>query len=854
MAPDSKRNFISSLKGWYQRYNITVINALVTVILVGIVVFVLLNSASDLQRRTVEESVVNLAGMTANEVQANYANYFNIARTMAQIMRNYQTIEVERRRTYFNDIMLGILNANSALVSIYTILRPHELDDMDAEYANTDYSDETGQYITGFTREQGWVAQRAFAEYKYLLDAYSEDISGYDNTIIGEPRLMPIGLLGTNVWVIDMQIPIMRDAYYAIGLIGVTINLTQLQFLVESRNPYGDGRTMVVSEQGNIVAHYNPQLRGFNLSNTRFDDHLFSADTHAQIFQVAHDSIDNREPTVLTTRDTLIVSYPLEATNSYLASFTSFIWNETSNPPWAVITMVPLATIFSPINTLIRFSVVFIIGAGILAAVVVFLTSSRITQRARFLQRDLERATTMQNNLKYGLFLMNQKFIIQGAYSKALEKILSISDLQGKSFLDLLSDSIKDSEQGGLADYFGMIFKRSFDKDMLESINPINEFVYTSIESGEVKNLRSTFTLTEWGRGTSFILGTLEDITAEKELEQQLLEADTQREKEMKALFQVIQLDPRVLSDFIEDAEYEFDQINGMLKNREKYSREVLVQMYQSIHAIKSNALILNLDNFSNRLHKMESSIKNLRERDEKSVTIDDFLGLLLEVNEVMKEKDQLKAAIGKITNFRSLSGKGANQEQYVLVETLTQVCKKAQAALDKKARLVVEKIDSAAFDYGPRRVIKEVLTQLVRNAVYHGIEPPDEREAAGKEGEGEIRLSVRHGVNEIIIQLSDNGRGLDFGHIRQKALANNLFANPAEADERSNLIQALFMPGFSTAETTDLHAGRGVGLSLVRDRIRKLHGRIKVTTDQGKGTTFVITIPLETEAVSKAS
>jgi len=854
MAKASKQSFFSSLKQRFQRNSITIINASVTVGLIGIALIVLLSRSSDLQRRTAEESVVNLAGMTANEVQANYANYFNIVRTMTQIMRNYQTIDVERRRTYFNDIMQGILNSNSALVNIYTILKPNELDDLDAEYVNTEYSDGTGQYISGFTRERGWVAQRAFTEYKYLLDTRLEDISGYDNTIISEPRLMPIGLLGTNIWVIDIQVPIMRDAYYAIGLIGVTINLAQLQYLVESRNPYVDGRTMVVSQEGNIIAHYNPQMRGANLSTMQFDDHLFSSETHAQIIHVVRDSMDNSEPTVLTTKDTLVVSYPLEAINAYLASFTSFIWNESSNPSWTVVTMVPLATIFAPINTLLRFSIVFIIGAGILTAVVIFFTSSRITQRARFLQHDLERATAMQDNLKYGLFLMDQKFVIQGAYSKALEKILAISDLQGKSFIDLLASSLKANEQSGLIDYFDMILKRSFDKDMLESINPISNFTYTSIETGEVKNLRTTFTLARYGVGATYILSTMEDITAQKELEKQLLEADTQREKEMKAIFQVIQLDPRVLTDFIEDAEFEFNQINDMLKNKEKYSKEVLVQMYQSIHAIKSNALILNLDNFSSRLHKMENSIKNLREKDEKDMTIDDFLGLVLEVNEVMKEKDQLKAAINKITNFKSLSGKGSNQEQYVLVETLTQACKKAQTALDKKARLVVDEIDSATFEYGPRRVIKEVLTQLVRNAVFHGIETPAEREAAGKESEGEIRVSIRHKDNDLVIYLSDNGKGLNFERIRQKALANNLFANPADAEKTPNLIRALFMPGFSTAAGTDLHAGRGIGLSLVQDRIRKLNGKIKVATEQGKGTTFVISIPLETEAVKKAS
>jgi len=848
MAPDSTRNFVSALKNWFQRHSITIINAFVTVILLGIVITVLLSRASSLQRGMVEQSVVNLSGMTANEVQANYANYFNIARTMSQIMRNYQTIEVDRRRTYFNDIMQGILNSNTALVSIYTVLKPNELDEMDALYANTEYSDETGQYISGFTRERGWVDQRAFPEYKYLLNRY-EGLG--EDAIISEPRLMPIGFLNTSTWVIDIQVPIMQDAYSAIGLIGVTINLAQLQYLAESRNPYGDGRTMVISQKGNIVAHYDPQLRGLNLATTNFEDAVFSADTHDLIFQVVLESMSDQKPSILATQDTLIVSYPLEATNPYLSTFAV---NETSNPPWAVITMVPLRTIFAPINAMIRFSIIFIIGAGFVAALVVFLTSSRITQRARFLQQDLQRATTMQDNLKYGLFLMDQKYVIQGAYSKALERILSVSDLQDKSFINILSASIKPNEQGGLADYFEMFFARTFDKEMLEKINPINEFTYVSSETGEKKELRTTFTLAEWGMSTLYILGTLEDISEEKELKKQLMEAEGQREKEMKALFQIIQLDPQVLGDFIEDAEYEFAQINEMLKNREKYSKEVLVQMYQSIHAIKSNALILNLDNFANRLHRLETSIKNLREMEEEAVTLDNFLELILEVNEAMKEKDQIKSTIVKISNFRNLSGKDS-QEQYVLVETLTQVCKKTQAALGKNAKLVVEKIDKAALDYGPRRAIKEVLTQLIRNSVYHGIEHPGERKAAGKAPEGEIRLSIKQAGNEIIITLSDNGRGIDFEGVKQKAIANKLL-DPAKGPiGRANLIQALFMPGFSTAKEEDLHAGRGVGLSLVKDRISKLRGKIRLATEPGKGTTFIINIPLEQQkAVLKAS
>jgi len=157
-----------------------------------------------------------------------------------------------------------------------------------------------------------------------------------------------------------------------------------------------------------------------------------------------------------------------------------------------------------------------------------------------------------------------------------------------------------------------------------------------------------------------------------------------------------------------------------------------------------------------------------------------------------------------------------------------------------------VEGIDEIVLDYGPRRDIKEILTQLVRNAVYHGIERPEERTPLGKEPEGEIRLSIRYKDNQIVIKLADNGGGIDFGRIRQAAEANNMVHNEDEANDKNYLLKAIFAPGFSTLSQADFHAGRGVGLSLVKDRIKDLHGNITVSTAKGKGTCFTITIPLD--------
>lgn len=848
MTAKIKRNLFSSLKNLFRDRLIAIINALVSVILIVIVIFVLLSRASTLQRETSEESIVNLAGMTAMEVKTYYLTNYDVVRTLAQIMNNFETIEVERRRTFFTDVMQGLMNSNQSLVNLFSVWKPDELDGMDKMYANTEGYNETGQFMTGFTRERGWIEQRSFEEYIDLLEIEKSENSGFSNVIINTPEAKSIGLRET--WVVSVEFLIYKNTEtldifqqeHLVGIIGATINLNYLQYLIMSKRPFGTGRTMVCSEDGTLVAHIDPQLRGLSFSVPNGKDPMFYGGVSEQIYQSMLRSVNYIQPTVLTLNDSLIVSYPLRSID--LMPFSAY--DQSGIPSWAVITTIPVATIMAPINDLLRFSILFTIGAGVVTALVLLFTSSSITQRARLLQRDLERATTMQDNLKYGLFLMDQKYVIQGVYSKALEKILAVSNLQGKSFTDLLTSSLKASEVKGLMDYLEMVFKRSFDEEMLEGINPINVFAYTSIETGETKNLRATFAYTERGLGTDYVLVTLEDITAEKELEKQLLDAQNLRDKEMQSLFQVIQLNPRVLSDFIEDTEFEFDKINDMLKNKTHFHREVLVEMYQSIHAVKSNALILNLETFSKRLHKLETSVKALQEKYEDFVPFDDFLSLVLELDDAMKEKDQLKTAISKIQNFKSLSGEEKDQERYVLVETLTQVCKKTQSALNKKVKLVVEAIDEAVLDHGPRRVIKEVLTQLVRNGVYHGIETPEDRESEGKDPEGEIKFSLRYIDNQIVLKFADDGKGINFDKIKQTAEAFNLFSNPDEINDRNFLLQLLFSPGFSTLDTADLHAGRGMGLNLVKDRIKELHGNLKVTTAVGKGTTFTITIPME--------
>jgi two-component system chemotaxis sensor kinase CheA len=459
------------------------------------------------------------------------------------------------------------------------------------------------------------------------------------------------------------------------------------------------------------------------------------------------------------------------------------------------------------------------------------------------IQAQHDEIAAMRDNLKEGIFLMDRNFRIEPSYSKALEDVFSGTGFQGRSFLDLLSGSFNHKDLEIVKDYFNMIFDRSVAPDMLEEINPLQEFTYTSVETGEIKTLRGLFAPVDRETGELFVLGTFQDITAEVLLKKQLAEEENKRQEEMRSLFELLQVDQKVFSDFIEDTEFEFNRINEKLKKHDLPPQDLLVEIYQSVHAIKSNSLIVGLSSFGEKLHGLETEIKVLRQKNK--IIFDDVLHIAVELEKHMREKDKFLEILKRVQSFNPGGGETIKQDEEIFVKTLAKACDKAAADLNKKAYLKVETFDSGALLHGQRRVMKEILTQLVRNAVYHGIETPEERIRRGKKETGCLNLSVIVEGDTIRMVLEDDGQGLDFDKIAAKAAAQGLITNTEDKLNKQILSHVIFMPGFSTSESENIHAGRGIGLNLIKDRLKELHGNIKLRSTMGKGTAFDIQIPL---------
>jgi two-component system, chemotaxis family, sensor histidine kinase and response regulator WspE len=164
---------------------------------------------------------------------------------------------------------------------------------------------------------------------------------------------------------------------------------------------------------------------------------------------------------------------------------------------------------------------------------------------------------------------------------------------------------------------------------------------------------------------------------------------------------------------------------------------------------------------------------------------------------------------------------------------------------LGKQARLEIRGPDT----YVDRDILEKLeapLTHLLRNAIDHGIELPEVRRAAGKSAEGTIRLEAQHSAGNLLITVSDDGRGVDLADLRNAIVQKNLTApEAAELMSDSEVLEFLLLPGFTMKQTVTDISGRGVGLDAVQAIVKEVRGAIRVWTDLGRGTTWQMQLPL---------
>jgi hypothetical protein len=306
-------------------------------------------------------------------------------------------------------------------------------------------------------------------------------------------------------------------------------------------------------------------------------------------------------------------------------------------------------------------SAVFVL-AGLAAYLYMVNNVNKQNQRLVQLKEEAERASTalkeerdtiaaMKDGIKIGLFFMDSQFVIQDRYSRALESVLSMKNLTGKKFTDILSLSIEPKEKASLIEFFVLLFKgsaHSLNKDMLDNLNPLREMAYTSPETGEEKILHCSFTPVDRGAGRLYILGTIQDYTAEKQMERKIAEEEQIRRDELHSLFEVIQVDPAEFRRFLDFTETTWDHINALMDDTEKKPEDTLAEMKRIMETLKVKSVELGLETYG---AKIEAFI-GLIQKTAGDITRESRFEVRKAVRKLMTEGDKFREIMKKIQSF----------------------------------------------------------------------------------------------------------------------------------------------------------------------------------------------------------
>ncbi len=449
---------------------------------------------------------------------------------------------------------------------------------------------------------------------------------------------------------------------------------------------------------------------------------------------------------------------------------------------------------------------------------------------------------SIMSSVQEGIFILDKELMIQAPYSRHLEVIFERSDLEGLNFINLLRGSISERDLSASQDFLELFFTDNPNLPLLNEINPLSLIPSNILlfdGSMVIKYLKFTFHLLK-DKAEPHVLVVVYDVTEETLLEQKLAQESVVNQRNMESLFQIIHVEPDMLQDYLADTDEELTALNNLLKAEDGDPAQIVLQMYQSIHAIKGNSTLLGLTEFSIKLHELEDKLKDLLGTKPGWKML---LQLTITLGNLRQQLDEMEELVQKIMTFQK--SEAGVQPAGLLGRTLQRLAIREAERAGKIIQLNLENFKPEALPETLKKLIKDVLIQFVRNSIVHGLETREERLKSNKDLVGEIKIDLQEDSGSLSLIYRDDGRGFDLEGIRHKALENPAFKDmKVENMDEAHLAKLVFHPGFSTSDVSTLSAGRGIGLSLVKHRVEESGGTIKVRFLPGKFTEFIVKFP----------
>ena len=480
--------------------------------------------------------------------------------------------------------------------------------------------------------------------------------------------------------------------------------------------------------------------------------------------------------------------------------------------------------------------------------------SDRVIEKAR------RETTEILETVNEGLFLIDKNLVLGEQHSAKLVEVLGQQEFAGKSFQSLLENIISAKDAETARAFIELLFDPKVKEKLIGDLNPLSLVEVNIAQSNGgflTKHLQFSFARAyqknDGIQEISHVLVTVLDITEQVKLQRALNESRKHNESQLEMITGLLHTHPGLLREFIANSFNCFNRVNNILRQPAKTVqavRDKATSIFREIHNFKGEAASLKLEFFENAAHKMEDTLALLCEK--RDLSGNDYLGLTVQLESLITYTQQVEHLTDKLGQFAIVSstiprGKTIATHRSDGWDHLNDFVQNIALRNGKMVKLVASGLSEINLDTDYQQKLKEICIQLLRNAVVHGIETPQDRELSEKPMVGRIDLRLaRVSETEMELTVMDDGKGLDYTAIRTQALSSGKWPeDEIESWTNKHLLGLIFHEGFSTAAEINKDAGRGVGMEAVMNHVLAQRGKISVSSRTGRHCRFVITLPI---------
>jgi len=480
-----------------------------------------------------------------------------------------------------------------------------------------------------------------------------------------------------------------------------------------------------------------------------------------------------------------------------------------------------------------------------------------------------------------GLFLLDKDLNIGQQHSRALEGIIGTQKLAGENFAQVLRGRISDKDLSTTRQFIEQLYNPRVKEKLVDSLNPLHKVMLHNTsgeQSSDSRFLDFKFSRVYEDKEIARILVNVSDVSDAVLLEQRLEKERAQNDMQIEMLTTILNVNPKVINEFISNTKINIDKINNILKNPGSSQYELenkLKAIYREMHSLKGEASALKLHSFTKIASEAEDKLYALQNQGKLSGN--DFLPLTVQLDELLSLSNTIES-LGQRINSTSPAATSSAAAPVAAAKANTVATDKSTApvavdvtdaaiSLDdendhlysyyqnfareiaarqgKQINLNSDSLKDVRIPQHLNKAVKEISIQLLRNAIVHGVESPSVRMGLGKPAAGNTDLTMQNNGKEFVITIQDDGQGIDYDKIRDRLVTLGRYSiDEARELERGQLLNALFSSGFSTKESADEDGGRGVGLDIIKAQVKEYDGTLNVNSELGKMTRFVITLP----------